>query len=489
MRRIFNTGLLLLVSISMFACSKKEETKPVDPKKPVVQLVNIFADNGSAEGQYDDSPVSEQAINVLDNDASTKFLTFNASSWVQLKSFEYYTVSKYAVTSADDAPERDPKNWTLKGSADGVKWEVLDEQSNQIFSARGQTKTYSFENEKEYRHYRIDMTNNSGQILQVADIILLGQLSEKDLPIAQFKVDRSKLLLGEALQIENLSKNADSFEWYFGDEQTSTEKVPAHKYAKGGVYDITLVASGNGVTDKETIKGVFVMDTETCWTEFVYPNIKYSIKVDKNHEGIKLIEEATDNKVEEYMRAQTIVVADLIYKCPQEAPQFTEFIFEISEETKIAALGKVPGGIIIYMNPNHIVNVHKEGGLDQVRYELKGVMTHELTHGYQNNPQGAGTYKQGDDHYGFIEGLADYTRIVAGLHIYREKKRGGHWNDGYTTCGFFIQWIEENKKPEFAYLLNESCITMKPWSWDKACREIVGTGVQELWNEYQQSIQ
>lgn len=345
MRRFFNTGLLLLLTISMGARSTNEEAKPAltnEPTKPVVQLVNIFADAGGAEAQYGDSPVAEQAINVLDNDATTKFLTFNASSWVQLKSYEYYTVSKYTLTSADDAPERDPKNWTLKGSMDGETWVVLDEQSNQSFSGRGQTKTYSFENKKEFRHYRMDMTNHSGEILQVADILLFGVKSEKVLPIAQFKVNRSKVLLGEVVQIENLSKNAAGFEWHFGDEKSSTEKAPEHQYAKGGVYDITLIASGNGVTDTEIIKDVFVMDTETCWSEFVYPHVKYSIKVDKNHEGIKLIEAATDNKVEEYMRAQTIVVADLIYKCPQEAPQFTEFIFEISEETPIAALGKVP---------------------------------------------------------------------------------------------------------------------------------------------------
>ena len=87
MRRIFNTGLLLLVSIAMVACFKKEDALPDVPKKSVVQLVNILADNGSAEAQFNDSLVLEQAVNVLDNDASAKFLTFNASSWVQLKSF------------------------------------------------------------------------------------------------------------------------------------------------------------------------------------------------------------------------------------------------------------------------------------------------------------------------------------------------------------------------------------------------------------------
>lgn len=497
MTRIFNTGVLLLVSVSLMASSKKDGIVSKEIKEPAVQLVNIFKDQGAAKAQYDDSPVSEQPVNILDNNAETKFLTFNASSWVNMKSYDYYVVTEYSITSANDAPERDPKKWALKGSADGENWVVLDKQKEQSFSERGETKSYTFENDAEYRHYRIEMSNNSGDILQVADVILYGTLSKKDLPIANAKLARSKMVLGEAIQLENLSTNADSYEWYFGDENTSTENAPKHTYAAGGLFDITLVAKKNGKTDKETIKDVFVMDMETCWTEFVYPKVEYRISVDKNHPGIKLIEQATGNKVEEYMRAQTKVVAELIYKCPQEAPQLTNFVFDISEETAIAAKGNVPGGIIIWMNPNHIVKEYEkakeqggeQAGMDRIIYELKGVMTHELAHGYQNVPQGAGGYKRGDDYFGFLEGVADYSRIVAGLHVDRKKVKGGNWNDGYTTSGFFIQWIEENKKPEFAYLLNESCNNMMPWSWEQACQEIVGMSVQDLWDEYQKSIE
>ncbi|WP_217507870.1 hypothetical protein, partial [Streptomyces lunaelactis] len=35
-------------------------------------------------------------------------------------------VVTYALTSANDHAERDPRDWSLKGSADGKEWKVLD---------------------------------------------------------------------------------------------------------------------------------------------------------------------------------------------------------------------------------------------------------------------------------------------------------------------------------------------------------------------------
>ena len=85
----------------------------------------------------------------------------------------------YALTSANDAAERDPKDWTLKGSHDGKNWTVLDTQTDQSFDERFQTKVYQFPNPTAYPHYRLDITeNNGGDIIQLAEI----QLSDGDTP-------------------------------------------------------------------------------------------------------------------------------------------------------------------------------------------------------------------------------------------------------------------------------------------------------------------
>jgi gliding motility-associated-like protein len=41
----------------------------------------------------------------------------------------------------------------------------------------------------------------------------------------------------------NLSANADSYWWDFGDGTTSTEFDPIHYYTEEGVYDVTLIAN------------------------------------------------------------------------------------------------------------------------------------------------------------------------------------------------------------------------------------------------------
>ncbi len=52
---------------------------------------------------------------------------------------------------------------------------------------------------------------------------------------------------GLEVTFENLSKNAVSFVWEFGDGKTSTEKNPVHVYEKYGDYTVTLTAkNGTG---------------------------------------------------------------------------------------------------------------------------------------------------------------------------------------------------------------------------------------------------
>ncbi|KAI7756431.1 hypothetical protein M8C21_008496 [Ambrosia artemisiifolia] len=54
-----------------------------------------------------------------------------------------YELYSYELMSANDAPERDPKDWVVEGSDDGgSSWRVLDEQTCQTFDNRFQRKAY-----------------------------------------------------------------------------------------------------------------------------------------------------------------------------------------------------------------------------------------------------------------------------------------------------------------------------------------------------------
>jgi predicted alpha-1,2-mannosidase len=124
-----------------------------------------------------ENPPAEIAINLGDGDLTTKWLVFANTGWAQVTLTGPISVKRYAVSSANDAPERDPQDWTLQGSPDGRRWTTLDSQTGQTFSSRFQTKQYDFANTTAYLYYRLNITrNHGGPILQVAEL----QLSNGD---------------------------------------------------------------------------------------------------------------------------------------------------------------------------------------------------------------------------------------------------------------------------------------------------------------------
>lgn len=59
------------------------------------------------------------------------------------------------------------------------------------------------------------------------------------------------------IQFINLSSNADSYSWDYGDGTTSTEVNPNHLYTTGGTYTVRLNATNSGGTTTKT-KSVIV---------------------------------------------------------------------------------------------------------------------------------------------------------------------------------------------------------------------------------------
>jgi len=92
-----------------------------------------------------------------------------------------FAINKYTLTTGNDAPDRDPKDWTLQGcqgtctAATDTGWVTLDTRTNEFAgAARFQTNTYSFSNTTAYQQYRLRVTANSGAAnrFQVAEIQL-----------------------------------------------------------------------------------------------------------------------------------------------------------------------------------------------------------------------------------------------------------------------------------------------------------------------------
>lgn len=69
-----------------------------------------------------------------------------AGCWIiyQVAGNRMFELVAYELMSANDAPERDPKDWVLEGSENGgSSWHLLDKQTSQMFDKRFQRKTFT----------------------------------------------------------------------------------------------------------------------------------------------------------------------------------------------------------------------------------------------------------------------------------------------------------------------------------------------------------
>ena len=78
-------------------------------------------------------------------------------------------------------------------------------------------------------------------------ICFLLIISCKKVPVADFSFP-GITKVGEAIQFTNSSTNSDSYNWDFGDGNTSSEESPSHAYEKPGDYTVTLQAKGEDGT-------------------------------------------------------------------------------------------------------------------------------------------------------------------------------------------------------------------------------------------------
>lgn len=140
----------------------------------------LWSDDSSDKASASvENGTSESAAKAFDGSTATKWYNSNIASTGWLR-FQYgggagWALSQYSLTSANDVPQRDPRDWQFQGSNDGVTWSTLDTRSGETFPSRFQTKIYTFANTTAYRHYRLNITANAGGTgfgLQLSELTL-----------------------------------------------------------------------------------------------------------------------------------------------------------------------------------------------------------------------------------------------------------------------------------------------------------------------------
>jgi len=199
-----------------------------------------------------------------------------------------------------------------------------------------------------------------------------------------------------------------------------------------------------------------------------------------------------------YIQENALRVLQTLYKSPKDkhVPDLQKIYYTIEEYDGISEKYGYGDYVGIRYSTRWIESNFKNNDTTKVDYETRGVLYHELTHAYQLEPQGCGSYGDGGEYWCFIEGMADAVRVACGCFgqdfSSNDRPRRGHWSKGYRYAGYFIYWLSLNKDREFIRKFNRSAIELNPWSWDAAMKHILGNkpenGVESLWYEYQQAI-
>ncbi|MFI8087194.1 discoidin domain-containing protein [Streptomyces sp. NPDC086080] len=122
----------------------------------------------------------EVAGNLLD-DHRTKWLAGDDTARLDFTLAGPAAVASYSLTSANDFPDRDPRDWTLYGSEDGKAWTPLDSRAGETFAGRYETREFFLRaTAPAYRRFRLDITRNCG-----SDGTQLAQVSFAGAPTGQ----------------------------------------------------------------------------------------------------------------------------------------------------------------------------------------------------------------------------------------------------------------------------------------------------------------
>ncbi|NJM16720.1 MAG: hypothetical protein HC896_16330, partial [Bacteroidales bacterium] len=120
----------------------------------------------------------EGKAQAFDNLSNTKWFTATDTAWIQYQfaAGNQYAISAYTITSANDAPARDPMNWKVYGSNNGADHTLIDTRTGISFSERYEKQYFFMDNATAYNYYRFELVSDVAQCcLQLAEIELFDK--------------------------------------------------------------------------------------------------------------------------------------------------------------------------------------------------------------------------------------------------------------------------------------------------------------------------
>ncbi|MDB4808228.1 PA14 domain-containing protein [Verrucomicrobia bacterium] len=145
--------------------------------------VDISAPGNAVVPSSTEHPAGEHAGLAIDNDSSTKYLNFDKLDTGLTITTGGGVVTGLGLTSANDAPERDPASFVLSGSNDGgATFTEIATGDIAAFGERFERQEVSFDNSTAYTTYQLVFPTvanaDAANSMQIAEIELLGTAAE-----------------------------------------------------------------------------------------------------------------------------------------------------------------------------------------------------------------------------------------------------------------------------------------------------------------------
>lgn len=129
---------------------------------------------------------------------------------------------------------------------------------------------------------------------------------------------------------------------------------------------------------------------------------------------------------EAYITKHARKVVETLYFTPEDSiPGIEEIHYTLKEYDGVSAKDGAPPSISIVYSTKWIEKSFANNDTAKVDYETRGVLYHELTHGFQLEPQGIGSYGTNKTFWAMIEGVADAVRYLNGGFTLEDRPKGG----------------------------------------------------------------
>ena len=230
----------------------------IDFGKGKPKVVNVESNSQSEK---------EVADKIFDGDKTTKWFSMGGVKdepvdfpvWATVEYDQPVTFDRYVMTSGNDMPVRDPKDWTIYGSNDGQDFEEIDVQTDVTFSGRRQDLTFTLDAPVSYRFIKFEMASNASgdkkNGCQLSEITFVNGEATEEYTNYQRYLDLNTAVTGVSYDKDGVTYTRQMFANF--PDNVMVYKMDA---SKEGALDFTvrpeipdMVSKASGNYDKSTM--------------------------------------------------------------------------------------------------------------------------------------------------------------------------------------------------------------------------------------------